>query len=114
MSVVVVITDGPLPPASQRGAPMPSTNEADTKTIKAHTEKRPKRKRGLVRHNEGDRPSDGQTGAVLVFEGIVRAEENGQRIDALMYTAYEPMATMELTRLARDVLEKHGSGLAGG
>ncbi len=46
-------------------------------------------------------------GATIVFEGIVRRQENGHNIDALAYTAYEPMATMELTKLARDVLEKH-------
>ncbi|MCH8271086.1 MAG: molybdenum cofactor biosynthesis protein MoaE [Planctomycetes bacterium] len=43
-----------------------------------------------------------------MFEGIVRAEEDGQRIDALIYTAYEPMATMELTKLAQDVCARHG------
>lgn len=47
-------------------------------------------------------------GAVVVFEGIVRAEEGGGVIGALDYEAYEPMAGMELTRLAREVLERHG------
>ena len=49
-------------------------------------------------------------GAVVFFEGVVRGEEgeNKTPIAALNYTAYDPMATMELTKLARDVLEKHG------
>ncbi len=39
-------------------------------------------------------------GAVVMFEGIVRAEENGRRIVALDYRTYDPMAERELKRLA--------------
>lgn len=47
-------------------------------------------------------------GAVLVFEGIVREDEDGRKIDALDYQAYEPMAQTMLERLARHAVESHG------
>ena len=46
-------------------------------------------------------------GATVVFEGIVRANEQGRTIRALSYEAYEPMATNSLTQLANDILSKH-------
>ena len=52
-------------------------------------------------------PAIEQVGATLVFEGIVRANEQGRAIRALSYEAYEPMATNALTDLARDILHKH-------
>ena len=52
-------------------------------------------------------PAIEQVGATLVFEGIVRANEQGRAIRALSYEAYEPMATNALTQLARDILCKH-------
>ena len=45
-------------------------------------------------------PTTEQVGATLVFEGIVRANEQGRAIRALSYEAYEPMATNALTDLA--------------
>jgi molybdopterin synthase catalytic subunit len=36
--------------------------------------------------------SDPASGAVVCFSGTVRGEENGQRIRALFYEAYRPMA----------------------
>ena len=42
-----------------------------------------------------------------MFEGIVRANEQGRAIRALSYEAYEPMATNSLTQLANDMLSKH-------
>ena len=108
MSVEVSITDGPLPAASQSNAPVAGTGESVTETSEAHSTKRPKRQRGLPSPTTRETSSTSQTGAVLVFEGIVRSEEDGQPIDALNYTAYEPMATMELTKLAQDVLDKYG------
>jgi molybdopterin synthase catalytic subunit len=100
MSVEVSIVDGPLAAAGSPGVHDPS-----------HNQRRPKRKRGLEGAPTCDDPciSDiGDVGAAIVFEGVVRREENGRNIDALEYIAYEPMATMELTKLARDVLERHG------
>jgi molybdopterin synthase catalytic subunit len=50
----------------------------------------------------------GQAGAVVCFEGVVRACENGRSIAALDYEIYEPMATRELRRLAEDVWRSFG------
>jgi molybdopterin synthase catalytic subunit len=52
-------------------------------------------------------PAIEQVGATVVFEGIVRANEQGRTIRALSYEAYEPMATNSLTQLARDIFSKH-------
>ena len=45
----------------------------------------------------------GAAGAIVCFEGVVRADENGRPITALDYEVYEPMATRELQRSAEDV-----------
>jgi len=58
-------------------------------------------------HGLSPAPAIEQVGATLVFEGIVRANEQGRAIRALSYEAYEPMATNALTQLARDILHKH-------
>jgi len=50
----------------------------------------------------------GAAGAVVCFEGVVRASENGRPITALDYEVYEPMATRELQRVAEDVLRSCG------
>ncbi len=50
-------------------------------------------------------------GAVVVFEGVVRGEEDGVPIEGLDYEAYMPMAERELERLAREVGEAHGIAL---
>src|SRR5437868_5304830 len=47
-------------------------------------------------------------GAVLVFEGIVRATEGDREIRALHYQAYEPMAQRMITSIGEDLLRKHG------
>jgi molybdopterin synthase catalytic subunit len=47
-------------------------------------------------------------GAAVTFDGVVRPREGDRAIDALHYTAYEPMATSELTRLAGEMVHKHG------
>lgn len=49
-----------------------------------------------------------QFGAVIVFEGVVRATEGDLTIRALDYEAYEPMASNTLTELGREMLAKHG------
>jgi molybdopterin synthase catalytic subunit len=46
-------------------------------------------------------------GAVLQFEGVVRAEEGARTILALSYEAYEPMASRALTSLAAELLARH-------
>jgi len=52
-------------------------------------------------------PASG-TGAVVVFEGIVRPTENGQPIAGLEYEVYEPMAGRILEQIAAAVMERHG------
>ena len=42
-------------------------------------------------------------GAVVEFAGIVRGEENGQRIAALRYEAYETMARSQTEQILRDL-----------
>lgn len=51
---------------------------------------------------------DAGVGARLVFEGIVRPIEQGEPIEGLLYEAYEPMTSRELTRLAEATLQTHG------
>ena len=38
-------------------------------------------------------------GAFAEFRGLVRGEENGQPIGGLLYEAYQPMASREITRI---------------
>ncbi len=47
----------------------------------------------------------GAVGALLRFEGLVREFEGADRIAALDYEVYEPMATRALHRLAEDVAQ---------
>ncbi|RMH13098.1 MAG: molybdenum cofactor biosynthesis protein MoaE [Planctomycetota bacterium] len=54
------------------------------------------------------RNADGECGAWVVFEGVVRRDEGGRAISALRYTAYEPMATNQLAELAGSILNTHG------
>ena len=50
---------------------------------------------------------EGQTGAELVFRGIVRGEENGEPIVALFYEAYAEMAAKELLRACEQAAQRH-------
>ena len=47
-------------------------------------------------------------GALLTFEGIVRADEGGRTLMALDYETYEPMAQEMLRSLAADVGARFG------
>lgn len=49
-----------------------------------------------------------RAGAILSFEGIVRAKEGEGTISALDYQTYEPMAQQMLEEIARDLIERHG------
>lgn len=51
---------------------------------------------------------DAEFGAVLSFDGIVRAGEDGRTIRALAYEAYEPMASNILEEVARAMIAAHG------
>jgi molybdopterin synthase catalytic subunit len=57
---------------------------------------------------EADAIVQGAAGAVVCFEGVVRAEENERRINALDYEVYEPMAGRQLHRLAQDIMQSFG------
>lgn len=48
------------------------------------------------------------TGAAVAFEGIVRPTEAGEPLAALVYEAYEPMASRQLAALAQEMLDRHG------
>lgn len=47
-------------------------------------------------------------GAAVVFEGVVRPEEDGQMIAGLEYQAYQPLASTQLLALAEHILDRHG------
>ena len=49
----------------------------------------------------------GPVGAWLEFRGIVRDEENGQKVSALEYEAYPEMATREIRRLIETISTRH-------
>lgn len=52
------------------------------------------------------RPPAG-AGAWLVFEGVVRPQEAGRRLVALLYEAYPPMTGRELDKLAARTVAEH-------
>ena len=49
----------------------------------------------------------GTHGAWLEFRGVVRDEENGQKISALEYEAYPEMAIREIQRLLEEISSRH-------
>jgi molybdopterin synthase catalytic subunit len=42
-------------------------------------------------------------GALAEFRGVVRGEEKAERIEALEYEAYQPMAEQEMERIVREL-----------
>jgi len=48
------------------------------------------------------------TGAFVVFEGVVRGEEDGKSIRALDYQVYEPMAGRQLESLGIAMVQEFG------
>lgn len=74
----------------------------------------------LAADADADRPSTGEIGAVVRFEGRVRRIEAGRAVEGLEYTAYRPMAERELDKILDDVAARfrvdrvvveHGTGL---
>lgn len=64
---------------------------------------------GAVPNSAGvDGPVVPGAGAVVSFDGIVRALEEGRPLLALEYEVYQPMAERELERLGLDVGARHG------
>ncbi len=54
----------------------------------------------------------GRVGARVMFEGLVRATENGRKLAALDYEAYEPMTSRGLNTLAGELAVAHSHGQA--
>jgi molybdopterin molybdotransferase len=52
-------------------------------------------------------PAVGAHGAWLEFRGVVRGEENGEKISALEYEAYPKMAELEIRRLVAEIFTRH-------
>lgn len=48
------------------------------------------------------------TGAFVVFEGVVRGEEDGKKLQALDYQVYEPMAGKQLESLGVAMVQEFG------
>jgi molybdopterin synthase catalytic subunit len=46
-------------------------------------------------------------GAIVRFEGRVRPEENGERIAALEYEAYQPMAEQQIGKILSELAQIH-------
>ena len=46
------------------------------------------------------RPSDG---ACVVFEGVVRDNHQGKRVESIFYDAYRPMAEKEIAKIVDDL-----------
>lgn len=61
----------------------------------------------LPRFDPAQAPAPDGAGALVVFDGVVRAEEAGRRIDHLVYDAYEPMAQAMLNRIGEQLIAKH-------
>ena len=47
-------------------------------------------------------------GAAVIFEGVVRPDEDGQPIAGLAYQAYQPLATTQLGALAEQAFGRQG------
>jgi molybdopterin synthase catalytic subunit len=48
-----------------------------------------------------------EVGAVVRFEGRVRADEQGRTIRALIYEAYQPMAERQMEKILRELGARH-------
>ena len=48
----------------------------------------------------------GMAGAIAEFAGVVRDEENGERIAAIEYEAFSPMAENEMRRILTSLAER--------
>jgi len=57
---------------------------------------------------ESSFPADPRSGARVVFEGMVRGEENGRTIQGLHYEAYEKMAGKLMHDLGEKLLKEFG------
>lgn len=52
--------------------------------------------------------AQGEIGAILRFDGVVRRLEGGRPLEALDYQTYDPMALRELQRLTLEIAQARG------
>jgi molybdopterin synthase catalytic subunit len=52
-------------------------------------------------------PTPAGAGAVVRFEGRVRDDEHGQKISALVYEAFQPMAEKQMEKIVREIGKRH-------
>lgn len=83
MKILAIILDGPITPAAEAAA-----------------------RRNAPRPDHAP-PTDGNIGAALRFEGIVRLLQHGRELRGLDYQTYDPMAQQELESLAESVAQRH-------
>jgi molybdopterin synthase catalytic subunit len=62
----------------------------------------------IASDTESDESAHGSVGAVLIFDGVVRAIEEGRRLAALSYEVYQPMAGRQLAMIGEQVAQRHG------
>ncbi len=52
-------------------------------------------------------PAKANVGAVVEFRGVVREDEKGRKISAIVYEIYEPMAERIITKILRELSFVH-------
>lgn len=55
---------------------------------------------------------DPEHGGLTMFVGLTRREGGERPVEALEYDAYEPLAIVELERIAEEARERHGARMA--
>lgn len=51
-------------------------------------------------------PSQAECGSRIYFEGVIREEKEGQKVEGIFYEAYEEMAKRELEKIETEVKQK--------
>jgi molybdopterin synthase catalytic subunit len=95
---------GLLPPVSggATGAPGKEVNEGDAPVLTALT------RHTIVAEKLVAAAKQGEDGAVVVFDGIVRNNSRGRQTLHLDYEAYEDMADKQMNELGREALSRFG------
>ena len=92
-----------LPPVSGGSAEVDSSDDQDSQANWVRLQREPidaERAVALVK--------EGESGAVVVFDGIVRNHSRGRRTLFLDYEAYEAMALEQMQTLAREAKQRFG------
>ena len=98
---------GLLPPVSG-GATARAANALDESSGEQNVVVALTRERDRRGHESSPRPSSGEDGAVVVFDGIVRNHSRGRRTIHLDYEAYEEMAIRQMRALGEKARERFG------